>query len=63
MPEVDRNCYNCVHHSLCKYEPDWTHFPVKDESASNLWFHTVPKIIADICTHFNPKLIMEDSNG
>lgn len=48
-------CYNCLHHGLCKLEPDWAHFDIKDDKQADRWFHIVPIIIAEICKHFKER--------
>lgn len=60
MPEVEMTCYNCIHHALCKYEPNWIAFPIKDDAASDLWFKEVPRVVAHCCSHFKVK---EKING
>ena len=49
------SCYNCSHHSLCKYEPAWTTFPTKNEDCNNKWYDEVPCLIAQLCAHYKEK--------
>lgn len=49
------SCYNCVHHSLCKYEPDWISFPTHDDKQAKRWFHIVPTIVAEVCHYFEER--------
>lgn len=64
MPEdIGISCYNCIHHHLCKFEPDWIAFPTKDEASSTMWFHTAPKLIGSICNYFEKRVMPEDNNG
>ena len=51
----DVSCYNCVHHKLCKYEPAWISFPMKDDEAAEKWFKVVPSMIANICSYYKEK--------
>lgn len=49
------SCYKCVHHSVCKFEPNWQQQPLKNDEAADKWYKCVPQVIAEVCSYYKER--------